>query len=125
MASTLGAAGGAMASVMLACYPEVFTGGAIIAGLPYGSAKTAFDRMRGYGMPSGRQLQKSLRDASPHQGPWPTISVWHGSADHHLPTLMPSSSNGGPFTDSMHVRPDPKWWMVIHGMSGAMLKDRS
>jgi poly(hydroxyalkanoate) depolymerase family esterase len=29
-------AGGAMASVMLATYPEVFAGGAIIAGLPYG-----------------------------------------------------------------------------------------
>jgi poly(hydroxyalkanoate) depolymerase family esterase len=31
-------AGGAMASVMLATYPEVFAGGAIIAGLPYGCA---------------------------------------------------------------------------------------
>jgi poly(3-hydroxybutyrate) depolymerase len=31
-------AGGAMTSVMLATYPEVFAGGAIIAGLPYGSA---------------------------------------------------------------------------------------
>src|SRR5215212_11736354 len=29
-------AGGAMTSVMLATYPEVFAGGAIIAGLPYG-----------------------------------------------------------------------------------------
>lgn len=60
-------AGGAMTSVMLACYPEVFAGGAIIAGLPYGIAKTipeAFDRMRGHGMPSERQLQKALRDGS-------------------------------------------------------------
>src|SRR5438309_5553884 len=31
-------AGGGMASVMLATYPEVFAGGALIAGLPYGSA---------------------------------------------------------------------------------------
>jgi poly(hydroxyalkanoate) depolymerase family esterase len=31
-------AGGAMTSVMLACYPEVFAAGAIIAGLPYGAA---------------------------------------------------------------------------------------
>ena len=53
-------AGGAMASVMLATYPEVFAGGAIIAGLPYGSASTipeAFDRMRGHGLPSERELQ--------------------------------------------------------------------
>jgi poly(hydroxyalkanoate) depolymerase family esterase len=41
-------AGGAMASVMLATYPEVFAGGAIIAGLPYGCARTvqqAFEAM--------------------------------------------------------------------------------
>jgi poly(3-hydroxybutyrate) depolymerase len=39
-----------MTGVLLATYPEVFAGGAIIAGLPYGSAHTlpeAFDRMRG------------------------------------------------------------------------------
>jgi feruloyl esterase len=41
-------AGGAMTSVMLATYPEVFAGGAIIAGLPYGAAKNvqqAFENM--------------------------------------------------------------------------------
>jgi poly(hydroxyalkanoate) depolymerase family esterase len=77
-------AGGAMTSAMLATYPEVFVGGAIIAGLPYGSARTvaeAFDRMRGYGGPSGPRLQQLLRNASSHDGPWPTISVWHGTAD--------------------------------------------
>src|SRR6476660_9549461 len=41
-------AGGAMASIMLATYPEVFAGGAIIAGLPYGCASNvqqAFEAM--------------------------------------------------------------------------------
>ena len=33
-------AGGAMAAAMLASYPEVFAGGAIIAGLPFGAANT-------------------------------------------------------------------------------------
>jgi poly(hydroxyalkanoate) depolymerase family esterase len=77
-------AGGAMANALLATYPEVFAGGAIIAGLPYGAASTvpeAFDRMRGHGMPSPSALETKLRAASAHQGPWPTISVWHGSAD--------------------------------------------
>ncbi|ODA66571.1 Esterase PHB depolymerase [Methyloligella halotolerans] len=77
-------AGGAMTSVMLATYPEVFAGGAIIAGLPYGCASTipaAFRRMRGQGGPTGRQLAVRLRDASEHDGPWPTISIWHGSGD--------------------------------------------
>ena len=78
-------AGGAMASAMLAAYPEVFAGGAIIAGLPYGcaaSAPEAFDRMRGHGLPTEPRLQALLRAASPHDGPWPTISVWHGASDH-------------------------------------------
>jgi len=78
-------AGGAMTSVMLATYPDVFAGGAIIAGLPYGSATSmpqAFDRMRGQGGPDGPALARLVRAASDHDGPWPTISVWHGSADH-------------------------------------------
>ena len=85
-------AGGAMASVLLASYPEVFAGGAIIAGLPYGSATTiaqAFDRMRGHGGPSQRELQRALRGASDHRGPWPRISIWHGSADQ---TVVPSNA---------------------------------
>jgi poly(hydroxyalkanoate) depolymerase family esterase len=77
-------AGGAMANAMLAAYPEVFAGGAIIAGLPYGTASTvpeAFDRMRGHGLPSRQLLQDRLRSASSHTSPWPTVSVWHGTAD--------------------------------------------
>lgn len=77
-------AGGAMTSVMLAAYPEVFAGGAIIAGLPFGTASSvpeAFDRMRGYGGPKEEQLAALIRGASDYAGPWPTVSVWHGSAD--------------------------------------------
>jgi poly(hydroxyalkanoate) depolymerase family esterase len=40
-------AGGAMASVMLATYPEMFAGSAIIAGLPYGSASSVQEAFRG------------------------------------------------------------------------------
>jgi poly(hydroxyalkanoate) depolymerase family esterase len=39
-------AGGAMTSVMLATYPEVFAGGAIIAGLPYGAANNVQQGVR-------------------------------------------------------------------------------
>lgn len=77
-------AGGAMSSVMLASYPEVFAGGAIIAGLPFGTATSvpeAFDRMRGHGGPGEAELQALVRRASPHKGRWPTISVWHGTGD--------------------------------------------
>ncbi|MBO9136988.1 PHB depolymerase family esterase (plasmid) [Rhizobium sp. B230/85] len=77
-------AGGAMANALLATYPEVFAGGAIISGLPYGVASTlleAFDRMRGHELPSALALEASIRAASSHQGPWPTLSVWHGTSD--------------------------------------------
>jgi len=86
-------AGGAMASVMLATYPELFAGGAIIAGLPYACAASvpqAFERMRGHGMPGEAELSGLVRKASPHEGPWPTISIWHGSGD---ATVSPSNVN--------------------------------
>jgi len=85
--------GGAMTSVMLATYPEIFAGGAIIAGLPYGSAATlsaALLRMKGLGSPTAEQLEERLRNASVHEGPWPTLSVWHGSGDR---TVYPSNAN--------------------------------
>jgi poly(3-hydroxybutyrate) depolymerase len=73
-----------MASIMLATYPEVFAGGAIIAGLPFGAADSvsdAFARMAGHGYPADTELAALVRDASPQDGPWPSLSVWHGSAD--------------------------------------------
>ena len=77
-------AGGAMTSVMLACYPELFAGGAIIAGLPFGVAASvpeALERMRGHGLPSRRALASRIENAADPRGPWPTLSVWHGTAD--------------------------------------------
>ena len=77
-------AGGAMTSVMLACYPELFAGGAIIAGLPFASANSlgeALERMRGQGSPSRRQLSNLVKAAADHNGNPPTLSVWHGTQD--------------------------------------------
>jgi poly(hydroxyalkanoate) depolymerase family esterase len=77
-------AGGAMAAVMLAAYPEVFVGGAVIAGLPYGVAQgvpQALERMRGQGLEGGPALARRARAASVNQGPWPRLQVWHGATD--------------------------------------------
>ncbi|OJF96228.1 extracellular catalytic domain type 1 short-chain-length polyhydroxyalkanoate depolymerase [Pararhizobium antarcticum] len=85
-------AGGAMVNVMLATNPDLFVGGAIIAGLPYGTAATipeAFDRMRGHGMPTTDRLQDLVSGASNHKGPWPTVSVWQGTKD---TTVVPSNA---------------------------------
>ncbi len=101
-------AGGAMAATMLATHPEIFAGGAIIAGLPHGAASTipeAFDRMRGHGVPHAAQLQQLVRGSSDHGGPWPVISVWHGEAD---ATVAPS--NGEAIIEQ---------WKAAHGVGDA------
>jgi poly(hydroxyalkanoate) depolymerase family esterase len=77
-------AGGAMTSVMLATYPEIFAAGAIIAGMAYACAddgSQAFECMAGRGRTGAAALGKKVRQASPHQGPWPRVQIWHGSAD--------------------------------------------
>jgi poly(hydroxyalkanoate) depolymerase family esterase len=77
-------AGGAMTAAMLATYPDVFAGGAVIAGLPFGTASSvseAFERMRGQATFAPDQLTGLVRSASGHSGHWPTLSVWHGSSD--------------------------------------------
>jgi poly(hydroxyalkanoate) depolymerase family esterase len=101
-------AGGAMASVMLATYPDVFAGGAIIAGLPYGAAgnvQEAFESMFECPARAPRAWGDRVRAASPYRGPWPKISVWHGGAD---ATVIPANA-----------REIIKQWTDVHGLSQA------
>lgn len=98
-------AGGAMASVMLAAYPELFAGGAIIAGIPFGCATgvaEAFGCMGGREHAAGKDLGERVREASRYAGPWPRISVWQGSADH---TVAPSNA------DALVAQ-----WLDVHGL---------
>jgi poly(hydroxyalkanoate) depolymerase family esterase len=77
-------AGGAMASVMLATYPELFAAGAIIAGVAYGCASgvaEAFNCMGGRASTDAVELGQRVRRASPHKGPWPRVQVWQGTDD--------------------------------------------
>ena len=98
-------AGGAMASVMLATYPDVFAGGAILAGVAYGCAdgvSEAFDCMGGRARADAAELARHVRRASPHKGPWPRVQVWQGSADH---TVVPSNA------DAIVLQ-----WAHLHGL---------
>ncbi|HXG99047.1 MAG TPA: PHB depolymerase family esterase [Sphingomicrobium sp.] len=100
-------AGGAMALVMLATYPDMFAGGAIIAGLPFATANSvpeALERMRGQGAPSKARAAALVANASAHRGPWPTLSVWHGTSD---ATVDPINADG--IVDQ---------WLALHGMAG-------
>ena len=99
-------AGGAMTSAMLATYPDVFAGGAIIAGLPYGSAgnvEGAFESMAKGSDRSAEEWGDLVRNASSHRGPWPKISLWHGSSD--------AIVNPRNMEDAL------KQWIDVHGLS--------
>src|SRR6185437_8548042 len=64
-------AGGAMTSVMLATYPEVFAGGAVIAGLPFGVANNVREALNGMLQSASRsagELGDLVRHASHHKG---------------------------------------------------------
>jgi poly(hydroxyalkanoate) depolymerase family esterase len=85
-------AGGAMTAVMLATYPEMFAGGGVVAGLAYRCAASMIDAFSC--MYPGRNLTpavlgNAVRSASSHTGPWPTVSIWQGSADY---TVAPANA---------------------------------
>jgi poly(hydroxyalkanoate) depolymerase family esterase len=105
-------AGGAMTSVMLATYPEVFSAGAVIAGLPYGVASNVREALNGMlqspSRPAG-ELGDLVRNASSHRGPWPKLSVWHGSADR---TVNPANANA-----------IVKQWLDVHDLPAAAMSE--
>src|SRR3954469_23726387 len=151
-------AGGAMTSVMLATYPDVFAGGGIVAGLPYRCAENLSDALQcmstghpsqlpSIGLPLPRGLSPKpisgsravnvplppglcilvpffpgcedpapgngtftpkewgdrVRQASNHRGPFPRVSIWHGSSD---TTVNP-----------INASEEVEQWTNVHGPS--------
>jgi poly(hydroxyalkanoate) depolymerase family esterase len=77
-------AGAAMTNVMLAAYPDVFKGGAPVAGVPYKCAVNAIQTgacNRGQTNKTPAQWGDLVRGASSWTGPWPKVSIWHGTSD--------------------------------------------
>lgn len=106
-------AGGAMAGAMLATYPELFAGGAVIAGLPFGAVdglQQALAAMGHGGRMSSVALGAKVRSASPNSGPWPRISIWHGSQD----TIVQPAAG----------RAVAEQWAAVHGLTGASAQIR-
>lgn len=102
-------AGGAMTSVMLACYPDTFAAGAIIAGLPYGAASNIQQALTSmYQCPpqAAKRWGDLVRAASPpNVQSWPRVSVWHGGADR---TVVPCNA-----LETI------KQWTDVHGLTDA------
>ncbi|WP_237053061.1 extracellular catalytic domain type 1 short-chain-length polyhydroxyalkanoate depolymerase [Marilutibacter chinensis] len=99
-------AGGAMTATMLATYPDVFAGGAILSGLPHRCATSqtaAFSCMNPGSDLSPAQWGDKVRAAYPSwDGPWPIVSIWHGDADY---VVRPMN-----LTESMQQ------WTDVHGI---------
>ena len=78
-------AGGCMTTVMLACYPDVFNAGAVMAGVPYKAATTVSEATS---VLLGQQIQTPqvwgdlVRGAFPsYTGNYPRVAVFQGTAD--------------------------------------------
>ncbi|MEU4920406.1 PHB depolymerase family esterase [Streptomyces parvus] len=99
-------AGGAMTSVMLAAYPDVFTAGAVVAGIPYGCGTdvvSAFGCMSPGVDRTPAAWARAVRDAHPgFAGPWPRVAIWHGDND---PTVAPRNA------DELRDQ-----WTAVHGL---------
>ena len=80
-------AGGGMAAALLAAYPALFVAGAVVAGMPAGSAATAAGAMlRMRKADTFRSRSALARDVltasqSPPRKRWPRISIWQGLRD--------------------------------------------
>jgi poly(hydroxyalkanoate) depolymerase family esterase len=81
-------AGAAFTAVMLATWPDRIAGGAIQAGVPYRCATDVNTAFQCQSLDLNPSLDRTpddwaalVRDASDWTGPWPRVSIWHGSAD--------------------------------------------
>ena len=102
-------AGGAMAEVMAATYPEVYASVGVHSGLPYRSATdvaSAFAAMRGD--PGLHRRQRKARAASDHALRVRTI-VFHGDADHivdpsNAAKIVEAQAKGGDSVERVKAR---------------------
>jgi poly(hydroxyalkanoate) depolymerase family esterase len=108
-------AGGGMTAVMLATYPEVFAGGGIVAGLPYRCGTSTLTAEMDCGVTLQNRPHRSAPDRTPaawgdlvrqaapqHQGPWPRVSIWQGTADGTV--------------DPANARELVEQWTNVHGI---------
>jgi poly(hydroxyalkanoate) depolymerase family esterase len=87
-------AGGALAAALLAAYPEVFAGGAVVAGMPVGAASGAAAALgameRAPRLSRADWVARVPLPPAPVGTNWPRLSVWHGEAD---PVVDPANAD--------------------------------
>lgn len=98
--------GGAMTSVMLATYPDVFAAGAVMSAVPFQCSNTPLSMTacmlatQPYGKDEWAGL---IRDAAPTPAHYPRVSVWHGAADQAASPINATEIVAG--------------WNEVHGIS--------
>ncbi|HTW29948.1 MAG TPA: PHB depolymerase family esterase [Acetobacteraceae bacterium] len=108
-------AGGAMAASLLAAYPEAFAAGAVVAGLPVGTASSISEavlRMHHADVTvPAAEWEARLRRAAPPRFSrnWPRLSIWHGSEDRVV--------------DPRHAEIMAAQWTAVHGLAGPPVID--
>jgi poly(3-hydroxybutyrate) depolymerase len=113
---------------VLACYPDVFAAGAVVAGLPYGTATNVQQALEAMFQCPTRPPEAwgdAVRRANPgYQGSWPRVSVWHGSADR---TVVPSNAQEiiKQWTSVHRLEPTPNVEDTIDGYSRQLWLDAS
>ena len=99
-------AGGAMTSSLLAAYPDLFAGGAVVAGVPAGCATSTASAFGCMSAPPDRtpaQQGAAVRAKAPSGTTrWPTVAIWHGTSD---TTVSPANA-----TESRDQ------WTDVHGL---------
>jgi poly(3-hydroxybutyrate) depolymerase len=87
--------------------PHRFAAGAIIAGVPFGAARSVGEAL--HAMFHARRRDSAewanlARQASGGDGPWPRIGIWQGDADE---TVVPANA--------LELE---KQWTALHGLDG-------
>lgn len=79
-------AGGAMTASMLAAYPDVFSAGAVMAGLPHRCATSQLDgfscMFEGKNRSAEQWASLVFDTYRGYSGPYPRVSIWHGTGDY-------------------------------------------
>lgn len=77
-------AGAAMSAMMIVNYPNLFTAGAIVSGIPFPCAQDliqAISCMQNGPSKSGVQLATQAQAINSYQARWPSLSIWTGVED--------------------------------------------
>ena len=98
-------AGGAMSSVMMACYPDLFDAGAVMAGVPYKAASSysrAQKAMSGKVDSTPSEWETIAKGGNPSfSGSYPRLATFHGTSDGTV--------------DPVNARELMEQWTALHG----------